>query len=378
MKKLSILTLPFLAAYLTLAGCSRGPAKPADNGQKAALTAVMNVKTATVEGRAVDRSVEAVGSLEPWDESIVGSEVSGTVDKIYADLGDRVKKGDALALLDQREFNLALDGAVAAHQTDLKAVEREEARLADAGTTLKRYDELFKEGMVSTSRHDDAKMKYDVAVAQLKEAQARSGLSASKLDAARKHLDDTRVRAPISGEIKKRFISVGEAVNPQTRLFAVVTTGTLKFRGTVAEAASPRIRAGQRMEVMVEAYKGKSFSGTLTRISPAIDPQTRTLEMEAEVPNPRGVLKPGFFAKGSILTMKETGVPFVPEGAVYSFAGVTKVFVISGDTAHERQVKTGVRDGEMIEVIGDVKPGDTVAASGLSALYEGARVSVIK
>ncbi|MBI5901883.1 MAG: efflux RND transporter periplasmic adaptor subunit [Deltaproteobacteria bacterium] len=378
MKKFSILTLPLLAAYLALSGCSKEPAKTADSGQKAAPAAVINVKAATAEGRAVDRSVEAVGSLEPWEESIVGSEVSGTVEKISADLGDRVKKGDTLALLDQREFKLALDGAVAAHQTDLKAVDREEARLADAGTTLKRYEELFKEGMVSTSQYDDARTKYDVAKAQLKEAQARSELSASKAEAARKHLDDTRVRAPISGEIKKRFVSVGEAVNPQTRLFAVVSTGTLKFRGTVAEAASPRIRTGQRMEVMVEAYKGKGFSGALTRISPAIDAQTRTLEMEAEVPNPGGVLRPGFFAKGTILTMKEPGVPFVPEAAVYSFAGVTKVFVIEGDIAHERQVRTGVRDGDMIEVMGDVKPGNTVAASGLSALYEGAKVSVIK
>lgn len=368
--------MPFLAAYLALSGCSREPAKMADNGKAPAT--VMNVKTATAEGRVVDRSVEAVGSLDPWEESIVGSEVSGTVEKISADLGDRVNKGETLAVLDQREFKLALDGALAAHQTDLKAVDREEARLADAGTTLKRYDELFKEGMVSTSRYDDAKTKHDVAVAQLKEAQARAGLSASKAETARKHLDDTRVRAPISGEIKKRFVSVGEAVNPQTRLFAVVSTGTLKFRGAVAEAASPRIRAGQRMEVMVEAYKGKGFYGKLTRISPAIDAQSRTLEIEAEVPNPGGVLRPGFFAKASILTMKETGVTFVPEAAVYSFAGLTKVFVIEGDIARERQVKAGVRDGEMIEVTGDVKPGNTVAASGLSALYEGAKVGVVK
>lgn len=378
MKKLSILTIPLLLACFTLAGCSGEPSKKAANAEEPVARQALAIKTAPVEGRSADRSVEAIGSLLPWDESIVGSEVSGTVEKVFADLGDRLKKGDALAMLDQREFKLSLDDAGAAHQTNLKVLDRENARLEDAGVTLKRYEELFKQGMVSTSQYDDARTRRDVAQAQLNEARSRLEQSASRVEAAKKHLADTYIRSPISGEVKKRFISVGEAVNPQTRLFTVVSTGTLKFRGAVSEAASPRIKTGQGMEIRVDAYKGQSFTGTLKRISPAIDAETRTLEIEAEVPNRHGVLKPGFFAKGAVLTARESGVPFVPEAAVYSFAGVTKVFVIADGAAHERQVRTGVRDGDMIEVIGDIKPGETVAVTGLPGLYDGAKVSAAR
>ena len=137
------------------------------------------------------------------------------------------------------------------------------------------------------------------------------------------------------------------------------------------------MRPGQAVLITVEAFKDRTFKGTLKRISPALDVQTRTLEIEAEVPNPGLVLKPGFFAKGVILIKKEEGVPFVPEEALYSFVGINKVFVINGDTVKELAVTRGMKDGRMIEVAGaPIKDGDTVAASNLQNLYDGAKITV--
>lgn len=379
LKKFSIVFSIALLAALPIQGCSKkdaASAKPPANGA-AKAPAVLNITTAKVEGRTVERSVEATGTLAPRDEVIVSSEIAGTVGKIKADLGDRVHAGDALAVLDQREASLNLEQAKAAHATSLRALEREKAKLEDANANFKRYDELFKKGMVSASQFDNIRTGRDVAEAQLHEAEARIEEAQARLELSKKRMNDTVIKAPITGEVSKRFINIGESVKDKSQMFTVVSTGTLKFRGTVAETSVPRIRPGQEVLVTVEAFKDKTFKGRLTRISPALDVQTRTLEIEAEVPNKNGVLKPGFFARGVILTQKEKDVPFVPEQAVYSFVGINKVFVISNGTAKEFGVKRGVKEGQLVELMdAGVKPGDIVATSNLQNLYDGAKVTV--
>lgn len=369
-----VLALPLLLAL----GCSGEKPKKAESNPEKPPAKEISIRAATVEARTVERTAEAVGTLLPWDEVIVNSETSGIVARTVADLGDRVKEGDVLAVLDKKVSRLNLEDARAAHQTNLKALERERAKLKDAETTLKRYDELFKEGMVSASQYDNAKTQSDVTGAQLREAEAKVAQSEARLTLAEKRQADTVIKAPISGEVKERTVSVGQNVNEMTRLFTIVSTGTLKFRGTVPEAMAPRIKNGQQVLINVEAFKDRQFKGTVTRISPSIDPQTRSLEIEATVPNKDALLKPGFFARALIQTSRDANVPFVPESAVYSFVGINKVFTIVDNTARERIVRTGARSGDSIELIDDIKPGEVIAASNLSNLFEGAKVAIIQ
>lgn len=373
-----------LAFAIAFSGCSKKeepkPNGAQQNGKSAVQTAApkeIAVKTAEVAGRTVERSVEAVGTLHPWDEVTVSNEVQGIVEKVIADLGDKVKAGQTLAVLDQTEVKLNVEEAEAAYRTNMKALEREKARLNDARTTLNRYDELFKQGMVSASQHDNAKTQYDVAEAQLHEAEARAEQAKARVNLSKKKLNDTYIKSPINGEVMKRAVSVGEALKDKTACYTIVSSGTLKFRGTVAESAVPRIKEGQDVVINVEAFRDKAFKGKLKRISPAINMETRTLEVEAFVPNDKGVLKPGFFARGIILTNKEANVPFVPEEAVYNFVGITKLFVINGGKANERIVKTGARQEGMIEILENLKPGETIATTNLSNLYEGAQVKLM-
>lgn len=369
------LLIAAVAGVISLAGCSKDSTTANSVKPPQALT----VKTAVVEAREVERSVEATGTLAPWDEVIVSSEAPGTVAILNADLGDPVKAGEILATLDQREAKLGLAEAEASHLTNIKGLEKEKARVADAKTNLKRYEDLYKNAMVSQSQFDSIKTLYAVTEAQYKEAEARVGQSAARLSLSKKRLSDTVITAPIEGEIKKRFVSVGEAVKDRAAMFTVVSTGRLKFRATIAGTSAPRIMSGQTVRITVDAFPGRKFEGAITRISPAIDSETRTLDVEAAIPNRDKALKPGFFAKGDIITKRESGVPFVPASAVYSFVGITKVFVIADGHARERRIDTGVKTdgaGGMTEAIGELTPGETVAISGLSTLFDGARVNV--
>ena len=140
--------------------------------------------------------------------------------------------------------------------------------------------------------------------------------------------------------------------------------------GSLPDQCRPPVR------VEVEAYPDQTYPGTITRVSPTVEVESRSFQVEASVPNPKGLLKPGFFAKASILVGAERNVPFVPEEAVVSFAGIVKVYAIVEGKAEERRVKTGVRRDGRVEILDGVKVGETIATSSLGQLATGTAVTV--
>jgi len=396
-----------IGAVFLAVGCSQEkPAKAANPGAEP----VIRITAAPVVAREVQRTVEAVGTLAPDEEVTVTGEVSGVVETSMADLGDRVKKGQVLLRLDQREFRLKLERAEATLSAAQKALERAKAValassanmeraavvLEDAKVNLRRFEELFAEGAVSERERDQARTQFDVAQASLRSAQAQhdSDLQAVKnaeasveearaaVNLQKKALADTVIRSPISGVVKGRFVSVGEFIVgggiQATKLFTVVRDHPLKLKAQVPERFAGEVKVGQGVQVEVEAYPGRAFQGRVTRVGPAVDEETRTFPIEAEVPNERGLLKPGSFAKAKILTRREPGVPFIPEQALYYFVGITKVFVVTDGTVQERQVKTGLREDGMVEIVEGVKVGERVATSSLGQLFDGAKIQMVE
>ena len=361
---------------ILLGGCSRGKSQEA--APQASTEQAVTITTKPVETREVKRTVEMVGTLSGWEEVTVSNETAGTIEKILVDLGDKVKRGQLLIRLDQREARLALAQAEANLQAAKKALAQAQAEWRDADLSLKRIQQLHSEGVIATSQLDVAQARFDSIEAQVHAREADIDRFQALVDLARKHLSDTEIVAPISSEVQQRLVSIGEGVKEKTPLLHLVVTDPLKLQGTVPERFAPEIKIEQPVDVQVEAFTEQVFPGVVQRVSPAVDVQTRSLALEAKVPNSAGLLKPGFFAKGLILIGVNPQAVFVPEEAVYSFVGITKAFVVRDGTAQERQVKTGVRADSLIEVTEGLQPGETVATSGLAQLYQGARVRVVK
>jgi multidrug efflux pump subunit AcrA (membrane-fusion protein) len=385
------------------AGCSQE--RPGTRAANAApRERKISATVATVEGRDVQRTVQIVGTLAPIEEVTLGTETYSTVTKIFVDLGDPVTVGQVVIKLDDRGARLEVERTTAGLQAarenlsrfreSLEAsranVDRAKAVLEDARINLRRLQGLFAEGAISASQRDSAQTQHDVAVASLRaaEAQVESDRSALKnteavveqartsLEIARKVLQDTNVVSPINGVVRKRLVNVGDTFREKTPLMSLVTTTTLKLTGDVPERFAPLVQMGRPVSIEVEAYPGQPFPCTITRISPSVDVESRSFQIEASVPNPKGLLKPGFFAKASILTGVERQVPFVPEDAVASLAGVVKVYVVANGKAEERRVKTGQRRDGRVEILEGVKVGETVATSSLGQLAHGAEVQV--
>lgn len=388
------------------------------------------VTVALVEGRAVQRSVETVGSLAAWDEVVVRAQVAGTVIQVRADLGDPVRAGQLLVELDRREADLVLDqlradlgaarenlararAAADASRASLDRVrtsrrvleadlERVRADLAWKQLELDRARELRAKELIAARDVDNARSQFEAARAvgdmagtaleqhaeqvrtaeaqlvaderAIRAAEAQVQQREAALDLGRKRLGDTTVVAPLDGLVARRHVSGGEFVKDNVPLLTLVVTDPLKFAGTVPERAVPDLRAGQEVRLQVDAYPGRAFPGRLTRVAPVVDVPTRTLALEARVPNAEGLLRPGFFARGAVLTRREARVPFVPAEALAYVVGVTKVFVVADGRVQERTVRAGLREGGVVEVLEGLRPGETVATSGLAQLYDGAPV----
>lgn len=372
--KLIIFALCIGTALLIHSSCS----KENSNAKKAEVKAdiAFKINTATVVGKTVQRTVESTGTLAAWEEVIVSNEMAGTVEKIFADLGDKVTEGQLLLRLDQQDAKANFNSAEAALDTNIRGLERARAVWTDASANLKRYINLFSEGIISISQRDAVQTQYDVADAQLKQAEAQVNQSKAQFEIAKKRLADTEIKAPISGEVKKRYVSAGEALKDKTQLFILVKNNPLKFQGAVPESYAPDIKTGQQVIIYIDAVKDRTFPARVARVSPSVDIPTRTLSIEAEVPNVNNVLKSGFFARAVVITKKEDNIPFIPEGAVYSYAGINKLYVISNGLAKERLVKKGMSEAGMVEIVEGIKPGEIVATTGLDQLFDGAKIQL--
>jgi RND family efflux transporter MFP subunit len=195
---------------------------------------------------------------------------------------------------------------------------------------------------------------------------------------AAKKLGDTVVKAPIAGVVSERPVQVGEYISERTVVATIVQMNPLKLRTGVQERHAGIVKAGQPVEFRVESFGDRLFKGSVAYISPSLDQTMRTFTVEALVDNAERLLKPGFFAKGVILTHRDESVLAVPDAAVSVLAGVSSVYVIKDNTITQQSVTLGVRQGDLWEVSNGLEGTELLAASRLNELASGVTVTVLK
>ena len=343
----------------------------------------------------MERNVEVVGSLKADQEVVVSSEEKGKIEELPVDLGSVVRRGQVLARLSQREAQLRVDQAQAAldqararvglrsGNSRLEAEQNSEVRQAkaaldEARLRYERAKTLIKNGDISQERFEEAEIQHRSAEARYQAAQdsfhnqtALVDQRAAELQLARKELQDTVIVAPIDGAVSARHVTRGEYIRAEAKIVTLVRSNPLRLQAVVPEVAVASVRANQTVTLSVDAYPGKTFSGVISRISPSLDEKARTLTLEATVPNANGELKPGLFASVRLLVAKESPALMVPSSSLLSFAGLTKVFVVEGNHAVERVVKTGLREGGYVEILEGAKAGERVAVESLGKLSNG-------
>ncbi|NOT62439.1 MAG: efflux RND transporter periplasmic adaptor subunit [Acidobacteria bacterium] len=391
------------ALLFTAAACTRkaeGEAKTKAATATASPTAAppVEVSTATAITRAMARSVEVVGSLAADEEVVISAQVPGEVAQINIDFGSFVQAGQVIATLDQRDAKLRIEQAEASLKQTMarlgmtsdkfdpnQAADVKVARASLDWTKmdLERATKLVENGDVARSIYDNA-----LTQNQLAQARHQAALDAvnqqlavieqqkSAINLAKKALGDTIVRSPITGAVKEKHTSRGAYLSQQSlRIATLVKINPLRLRADIPEFAAAAVRTGQQMLLEIDAFPGRKFTGRIARIGASLNEQTRALTVEATVANPGNLLRPGMFAKSSLITAPNAQATMIPSKAVVSIAGLTKVFVIENGKAVERIVKTGTKDGDLIEISEGVRTGENVALNNLDKLQTGTTVS---
>ncbi len=373
------------------------------------------VTTMPVTTRTIQRTVEAVGTFYGRDEVVITPKVTGRVKKIYFDMGDAVKPGDLLLEIEDIDFRLAVEEAQKSLESELAklglrelptgefdltvlpTIVRTRLLVENAASKLKRGESLLEKKITTVEEYEQLKTDFDVAKSDYQQAamDAQSTLAAARqkaalLETARQHLLDTKLFAPKSSAgsnisagdelyfVAERMVTEGEMVEatPMTAVFKLVIDDPLKLRISAPEREVSQIKNGQSVQVTVDAYGDRRFPGQISRISPAVDLASRTFDVEILVPNSKHELKTGNFGKAEIMTHEDNNALVVPADSIISFAGVTKVFIVSDGKAQGVEIRLGVRGTDWCEVSGPLKPGMQVVTSGYTKLADGTIVQV--
>lgn len=370
---------------LLMAGCGSSAAPGTAGAKGDTAGAPVQVRVEPAREAALVRSVTVTGTLAAEDQVAMGFKVAGRIETIAVDLGTRVAPGQVIARLAPVDFQLRVQQAEASLQQararlgldprgtdehvdpDKTAVVRQaRAVLNEARLNHDRVKTFVDRGIASRAELDSAVAalqvadgRYEDAVEEVRNRQALLTQRRTELDQARQELADTTLIAPFPGIIRERAVSPGQYVAAGAPIATLVRMHPLRLQADVPEREASNVRVGQAVNVRVEG-DATEYAGRIVRVSPAIDEQSRSLRVEAQVGNEAATIRPGSFATGEIIIASDTSAIVVPATSIVSFAGVDKVLTVADGKVVERRVDLGRREGRTVEILKGLAAGERV------------------
>ncbi len=374
---------------IALTGCNPpDSAKGKKDGKAAAALPSRAVKAVPAESRPMERAVTVIGALAAIDQATLSAKVTGRLQSLSVDLGTRVRKGETVAQIEPADYDLKLRSAEAllaqararlglqltgaddqVNPEETSTVRQAKASLLESQKQRDRTRELTKRGISPQSELEVAEANYEIAfnrhLEALEDIRQRQGVLQQRrveLEIARQQLADTKIVAPFDGIVQERRASPGEFLDSAARVVTLVKVDPLRLRIEVPERNAAGVRPGQKVRLTIEGDTNK-YTGIISRLSPAIAELSRMLIVEADIPNAQGTLRPGTFARADIVLAENEPATAVHKDALVTFAGMEKIFVVKDGKAAEKNIVTGRRAGNFIEILGGLKPGDLVVLS---------------
>jgi len=315
---------------------------------------------ASVESKAMPRWLPVSGTMQPVHQATVKAKVSGDVRQVMVRDGDAVQAGQILVRVDTAD----LDARVLERQGQLQSAK---AQLALADKTNAMNQKLLKQNFISQNASDNAESSLEVAKGNLQAAQAQ-------LRVAQNALKDSVATAPLSGIVAKRHVQPGEKVAFDSPLVTVVDLKAMELQALVPSGDIPELRPGMTVDLAVDGFTDRKFTGRIERINPSTEAGTRAILVFVGIPNAEQTLRGGMFATGRIALAAGAPVPTLPATAVRTEAGQSYVWTIQDGKLAKRMVLIGRRDddGGRVEVKTALPANAPVLAAKFDNLKEGA------
>ncbi len=337
----------------------------------------LTVELAKVTRAPLAEEITVVGNLIGDATVSVVPRAAGRLQELSVRLGDRVNRGQRLAKIEDFEIVEQVKQAEAAQEVSLATIRQREADLQLAETNVERSRSLFERQLLPKQTLDDNEARYQAALAQLDLARAQNTQSKARLDELRINLANTVITSPVNGFVAKRNVDPGAFVSQQSPVADVVDITRVRLVANVVEKDLKELESGNATSVEVDAFPGEKFAGRIARVSPVLDPATRTAPIEIEIPNPTFRLKPGMYARVGITTQTKKDALVLPSTAVVDLGGRRGVFQLQNETAVFRTVQVGSEQGSVVEILSGLKDGDEVISTGAGALRDGDRVALV-
>jgi len=347
------------AALLAFAllGCSSEP-----RTAQAAPETVNDVALATAQRATIPDWLEAVGTVRAAQSTQVAAQVMGNIVAVNVREGDRVRRGQVLAVIDDAQPRAALDRAQAALLAADKDAVAAEADFTLAESTLKRYQNLFDKKSVSPQEFDEVKARFQAAQARRELAHAGQQQARAGVAEARTQLDYTRVRAPFDGAVTEKRVDTGALAAPGMPLLTVEDTRHYRLEATVDESQIGYVKLGAAVPVKLDAFADRNITGRVTQIVPAADPSSRSFLVKAELPADPD-LRSGLFGRARFSRGQRQAL-LVPRSAVVTRGQLQGVYVVPQDKiATLRYITLGRPDQDRIEVLSGLQGGEQVVAN---------------
>jgi len=358
----------------------------------------ISVSLVAAQERALPTTLDVTGTLMADAQTDIASEIEQRVVEISVERGQYVTAGQVVARMDDQDAKNQLHEAEATEaqirerlglvngQTfdPLKTPEVQQARANTdrAEADYKRFAQLLEEGAISRSEHDlrradylATKAQYETTINQMR--QLYQSLLAQKVRVAmgRKAVEDTIIRAPWSGVIAEKAVSVGRYTKKGDRIATIVRVDPLRIELTIPEGAVAAVRKGQRVAFSVQSHPDRQFEGAIAYVGPAVRADSRALVVEAIVPNPKALLQPGLFATARIELPAGRPSVMVPTAAVKGEGGVFKLFVAKNDRAEARLVQVGRETDGRLEILRGLGAGERVVSPQAAGLADGTPIA---
>ncbi|MBN7796894.1 efflux RND transporter periplasmic adaptor subunit [Parahaliea mediterranea] len=346
MKKL-LLSATALAVLAALAWPKLMPDQGKNTAAERPAAPAPAVRTQRLEPRPFESRLVFNGTLRAEQSITLHSELTGKVEAIDFRDGQDVAAGDLLVTIDDDELQAALSSV---HE-----------QLGFATTNAERLQNLFSTGSVTANERDDAVSQRDVLRAELRRLQAR--------------LDKARIKAPFSGTLGLRQVSLGQLIEPNTAITTLHTLDHLQVDFSVPERYRALVSAGTHLAFSV-AGQARDFEAVVRAVDPQVDVATRTLTVRADVDNSARSLLPGNYARVELVNRQEDAL-VVPSVAVLQSLDAISVFTVEDGIAVRRQVETGERNQSSVEILRGLEPGMEVITSGIQSIREGQPVQVL-
>jgi RND family efflux transporter MFP subunit len=335
------------------------------------------VGAAPAELGSVSQSVTLVGSLRALETVQVSPRLGGRLEEIFVQVGDRVRQGQVIARLDDAELSEQVQQSEASLEVSGAVVRQRELELENLGAVLERTKGLRDSGLISDEQLEQAQTRYDVAQAQLNVARAQYQQAEASLRQLRIRLEQTQITSPIDGLIGRRFVDAGVQLNTANPLVTVVNIDTVKLVANVAERDLVKLQEGAIGEVEVDALPGRIYDGQVANVSPLLDSQTRTAEVEILIPNEDGQLRAEMFARVNLELAAKDNVLRVPRQALVVRGETQGVYRIDEESRAQFQpIQIGLAEANWVEVTAGLSAGDTVITLGSNLLKDGDVVRV--